>query len=466
MTTASGNTCVGGWLSDHLPMLLRLGTTLTGSPTAATDLVADALARDRRRLDALRLLDYPEDALQALVVGQFLSTYRRRSPIRRPGVTPRLDTLRTAQQRAAVVLRDGVGITPPEIAAVLERPLSQVLAELEAVPDSLGAEISALEALAPPDLTTASLEIARRRVTRRRAGLAALVGVVALIAAAAIAVPTLVLPRLPAESRAPGAWYFSAEIRPALGWQLVSRTVLRTVEITELDPPELPSGDPKECYVHIHTAGSYDPTGTDVVEQTTVHGRAATLATDRTGSPLLAWEYGNNAWAVVSCTSTELIESELRAIAGWVRFRRTQAQLPFALDAVPAGYAIGGLTEYVRAGQAELTLERKALQRGDVNIIVAGPLRDVSFVGGETMTVNGLRGRLVGGTDPRLCLDRAEDVLCLDTFWPGGEWPEPAPQPVGADAILLGLASRLTLAADLSDSATWFDVDVDSGLPR
>lgn len=462
---ASADAVLGGWLRDELPMLLRLATALTGSPDRGSELVADALARDPRRLDALSRLDFPESPLRALVLGQYLSAYRRQSPVRRPELTPGLDALTSPRQRAAIVLRDGEQLTALEIATLLDRPPRQILDDLAAVPHTLRGEIDALGVLTlPTEDVLRRWGFARRRAASRRVRVVALLSGLVLIAAAVIVVPTVVLPRLPVTPRAPGVWHFNHEVRPADGWAVVVRGLSPRVELTELDPPGA-SGDPKKCFVTVHVAGGYDRREIEPLETTTVRGRNAFFALDEAASPFLAWEYGTDAWSTVLCTAADLDRAELRAIASWVRFGRSAARLPFALDQVPAGYEIAGLTEYVRNQTAEVTLGRKVLQRGDVHIIVAAPLSGDSVSSqGERVVVDGVSGRLLGGSDPRLCLFPDARSLCLITFWPGGEWPEPKPTPIGAEPILLGLARHIRFAPELADIDTWFEAE--TALPR
>lgn len=463
--TGSASPVAEGWLREELPMLLRLATALTGDAAEASELVADTLARDARRLETFSRLEFSEGPLRRLVLAQYLSAYRRRIPHRRPDLTPGLDLLSSPRQRAAVVLRDGLRLTPLEIAALLDRPPQQIQDDLAAVPDTLVGEIDALGLIAPPteDLLRRWAS-ARRRTSSRRARAVALLSGLALLAAGAIVVPTVVLPGLPVTPRAPGRWHFNHEVRPGDGWRVVARGLTPRLELTELDPPGA-SGDPKKCVVTVHVAGGYDRHRTQALETTTVRGRNAFFALDEAGSPFLAWEYGADAWGTVLCSSADLDRAELRSIASWVRFGRSSARLAFALDQVPAGYQIAGLTENVRSGTAEVTLGREVLQRGDVHIVLIAPLsgEDVPSRGAR-VTVDEVSGRLSGGSDPRLCLFRDARSLCLITFWPGGEWPEPAPQPIGAEPILLGLARQLRFAPDLADPDTWFEAE--AALPQ
>jgi hypothetical protein len=65
-----------------------------------------------------------------------------------------------------------------------------------------------------------------------------------------------------------------------------------------------------------------------------------------------------------------------------------------------------------------------------------------------------------GGSDPRLCVNLSAKALCVLTYWPGGDWPEPAPDPVRAEPALANLADMIRLAPSLPDQRTWFDAEI------
>jgi DNA-directed RNA polymerase specialized sigma24 family protein len=223
-----------GWLRDQIPDLLGLATALTGSADAAADLVAQTILRTPRRLSRQPAGETADDDLLALLVGRFLATHRRRTA----GVAAagQLDAL-SPPARAAVVLRDGLGMTPMTIASVLDRPPAQVSAEL-ATAGSCAEEVAPLRSGAT-DLEQVYRRIAaaRGRSRTRRRRLVALGTVIALLIGAALSVPTFWLPRLPAEVRTAGVWQFSHVVRLPRGWIVTSRTLTTTTETTQFQPP-------------------------------------------------------------------------------------------------------------------------------------------------------------------------------------------------------------------------------------
>ena len=157
-----------GWLRDQIPDLLGLATALTGSTEAAADLVAQTILRTPRRLSRQLAAETGDDDLLALLVGRFLATHRRRTA----GVAAagQLGAL-SPPARAAVVLRDGVGMTPLTIASVLDRPPAQVSADL-ATAGPCAEEVALLRAgAADLEQVHRRLAAAHRRIrTRRRRG--------------------------------------------------------------------------------------------------------------------------------------------------------------------------------------------------------------------------------------------------------------------------------------------------------
>ena len=83
---------------------------------------------------------------------------------------------------------------------------------------------------------------------------------------------------------------------------------------------------------------------------------------------------------------------------------------------------------------------------------------------GRVLPVDGFEGRISGGSDPRICVNLSAKALCVLTYWPGGDWPAPAPDPVWAEPALADLAEMIRLAPSLPDQRTWFDAEV--ALPR
>jgi DNA-directed RNA polymerase specialized sigma24 family protein len=449
-----------GWLRDQIPDLLGLATALTGSADAAADLVAQTILRTPRRLSRQPAGETADDDLLALLVGRFLATHRRRTA----GVAAagQLDAL-SPPARAAVVLRDGLGMTPMTIASVLDRPPAQVSAEL-ATAGSCAEEVAPLRSGAT-DLEQVYRRIAaaRGRSRTRRRRLVALGTVIALLIGAALSVPTFWLPRLPAEVRTAGVWQFSHVVRLPRGWIVTSRTLTTTTETTQFQPPGRTHNG---CAVTVHTAGGFDDTGTIRLNEAAVHGRDGFVGQDRSGNYLLAWEYADQAWAQVSCATTRLDESLLVTTAKRVRFRPAPARIPYLLTALPQGYRVLSLTEFPLTGSTELHLGRDNIEPGEVNLVIAAPLEQIGAtrLRGRTLRVDGFEGRISGGSNPRICVSLSAKALCVLTYWPGGTWPEPAPDPVQAEPALAELAETIRLAPSLPDQRTWYDAQV--ALPR
>lgn len=449
-----------GWVRDQIPDLLGLATALTGSPEAASDLVADTILRTPRQLARAISVDTADDELLALLVARFLATHRRRTA----GVAGagRLDAL-SPTARAGVVLRDGVGMTPLTIASVLDRPANQVGAELGIV-GSCADEVALLRGQAPGlDQLRGRLDAVSKRIRTRRRRLVALAAVIVAIIGLAVSVPTFLLPRLPADVRPAGVWRFSHVVALPPNWTVTARVLTATTETTQFQPL---GREHDGCSVTVHTAGDLDESLTLLPSQARVHGRQALVGQDRSGSYLLAWEYGRQAWAQVSCATTNLDESQLAATAERVRFRPTPARLPYVLTALPEEYRVLSLTEYPLTGSTELHLSRDDINPGEVNLVVAAPLDQPGPTrsNDRTLPVAGAEWRLRSGTDPRICVDQSGRTLCVLTYWPGGDWPTPAPDPVRAKPALTDAAGRIQLAASLPDQRTWFDAEV--ALPR
>jgi hypothetical protein len=197
-----------------------------------------------------------------------------------------------------------------------------------------------------------------------------------------------------------------------------------------------------------------------------VHGRDGFVGQDRSGNYLLAWEYAQQAWAQVSCATSRLDELLLVSTAERVRFRPAPARIPYLLSALPQGYRVLSLTEYPLTGSTELHLGRDDIEPGEVNLVVAAPLDhfDATTFRGRVLRISGFEARMSGGSDPRICVDISAKALCILTYWPGGDWPEPAPAPVWAEPPLADLADAIRLAPSLPDRDTWFDAEV--ALPR
>lgn len=124
----------------QLPSVLRLATVLTGSRTAAEDVVQDALIKVHRNWAAIGSLDRPDLYVRKMVVNEFISARRRswrfvpagtgedvdHRPVpdhaglhaERQMILAQLGKL-PARQRAVLVLRFYEGCADSDIAAML-----------------------------------------------------------------------------------------------------------------------------------------------------------------------------------------------------------------------------------------------------------------------------------------------------------------------------------------------------------
>lgn len=324
------------WLLVELTPTLRLASLLAGSPKGAAELVAETLASDVTWMTAVDEVDRAT-RVRAAVVRCFLDSPLGRA---RPAPTDGLEAL-TGRARAGVVLRDGERLTTGEIVTLLDRPARAVARELAATPPgSHDDEIAELGRIAPtPADAVAAFPRARRRTRRRRGRRRAVLLAAGFAAVVAIAVPTVVLPALPHQTRPPGQWRYSHEVALADGWRLNYRSITAQTETTGIELPWPAPPDRIRCTITVTVVGS-DLPRSGPTTATAVGGRSGVLV-DEPGNDLsLQWEYAAGAWAGVECPSAAATPALLRRIAGQVRFRDDRQPLPFMLSALPADYRI------------------------------------------------------------------------------------------------------------------------------
>jgi hypothetical protein len=332
-----------GWLLTELGPSLGLATVLTGSTRGATELVSEALVRDRSWVEVENGPDLTP-RLRTAVVRTFLGSPLGRS--RPPGSAAGLDAL-TGAVRTAVVLRDLEQLNTGEIATVMDRPGKLVARHLAALPiGHHDAEIRELRTLAPSiDQVSGAVARATRVVRRDRRRLAGGLAAAALAVVAALVLPTIVLSHLPVQVRRAGEWRYSHEVTLAAGWQLVSRSIEREVETTVLLVP-FSADDPAECTVAVRVAGVLPDLPSSRVEAASVSGRPAKIVTRPGNTVNVYWEYAPGAWASVECDSPVAVSREVMFdIARAVRFRDVRQAMPFTLTALPDGYRIRSVGE-------------------------------------------------------------------------------------------------------------------------
>lgn len=431
-------------LSDRLPAdlgpTLQLAAVLAGSTRGAADLVAEALATERPRAgddDGSELT--PE--LRVSLVRTFLAAPLGRStpPINATG----LDAL-TGPVRAEIALRDGEQLTTGEIATIVDRPGKRVAADLAAVPPgACDVEIAELRALAPSvDLVSSRLLPAVRAVRRSRRRRTGLLAVATLAVLAAVVVPTVVLPRLPAEVRQAGTWRYSHEVRLAPDWQLVTQTIEPGQEQTVV---RVPWGvdDPADCTVTVRVAGLLPDRPRGRVRPTSLQGRPAEIVT-RPGNFLrLSWEYAQAAWASVECESQSAVSAGvLRNLAAAVRFRDRRQLLPFTLTGLPEGYRIAMVSESFAPVWGRVwgpTVLIEPPENSYQAAIIVGP--DLSSSDGSSFGPTGS------------CLE-ADRSVCVFAFQTDDQVPP------NRGMLRLAVAATiddLQVAADPEDRSTWFD---------
>jgi hypothetical protein len=327
------------WLLRDLGPTLELAAVLAGSTPGAVDLAARALATGESWTATGERVE-PYDLtprLRAAVVRTFLSSPLGRS--RPPAAAVGLDAL-TGPARAAVVLRDAERLTGGEIVSIMDRPGRRIADELAAIPAGAhDAEIADLAALAPdPSVVADRLAVTSRQLRSQRRTRTGLLTAAVLLLVAAVAVPTVIISRLPVGVRPEGQWRFSHDVRLPDGWKIRYRSITADTEVTGLALP-WPAQQKADCTVTVMTPGQM-PRSNGPTEPTSVDGRPGVLV-DRPGNDLaLFWQYADSAWAAVECPAAAATESLLRQIAGTVRFRDNRQLLPFTLTALPDQYRI------------------------------------------------------------------------------------------------------------------------------
>lgn len=431
-------------LLDHLPDLARLAVQLTGEPRSAADLLVRSAGDIQRQSRRFLTSDLPAAEFRTAVVRRFLRDGWRQASDRRT--------------RACLVLTFGEGLTRAEVAGIVEVPVSTVPSARSAVASEATAELTQLVTLAPATegLRERVLGSGRERAPRRwRRALVVTAGTAVVLAA--VTVPAVVLPRLPREPRQPGTWALVHEVRPSDRWRVLERTLTPEMESTSLSVggSELP--DQGNCAVIVFVRGAFDRA--DLVGDVTsarVNGRPG-LETVQNELRVLAWEFGTDAWAVVSC-SKSLGSGQVYEIADAVRFRPSSILLPFDPATPPPGYRVSSATDSVAGQGADVILAKDDLRAGDANVNITFAQLDQPTESGSTrpLRINGRAATLDNNSEnPRLCVAEQGRFVCLAGYWPDGNWPE-RPAPLTAAPVLIEVARGLRFAPDLADRATWF----------
>ncbi|MBA3530043.1 MAG: hypothetical protein H0T91_12185, partial [Propionibacteriaceae bacterium] len=420
----TGRGTVDGWLAEYLPSLLRLGTALTGDPGMATDLVGAAVSKVKGRVSRISEPDFPEAQLRAAVIQAFVSGRRRKPRARILTPEQHADSFPAEleelgnRSRACLVLRYLEQLTQAEIAAILDRPVTAVAADLRdglamldvhpgasnaeqgASPrrrseDDVRAGFAELASRAPDaqavlgdldDIASRSAERTRRRLVLITLASASLV-LVALV-------PLVVLPRLPGPTRTAGEWSLIHQVAPPAGWTLLDHTVAPQFESTTLRPDNADAEQGDQCEVRAYVPGGLELATLGAQrEPVRVNGHRAFFGDSGEDlDPFLAWNYARNAWATVRCPlDHQLDRVTLMRLARAVSFRRNDLALPFKLLSVPDGYRIDSATEGLAVPSAQVILAMTELRVGEANMAVAfAPLGTPQDSGSSrVMRING-----------------------------------------------------------------------------
>jgi len=506
-----------GSARDLVEDLGGLAVALTGDTRAATGLLAEVLARSARGGDGR------EPDLRTLLVSRWLHQVRRARPgpsspgPSRPGqshpptappgqdagagraadalraTTARLDGL-PPLERALLVLRHREQLTLPELATLVDRPLTTVARAVERAEAQVAAEplvlLEAMAGRAVPETAAVSAAAAGWRTARRRSRtrtvLAAVLGLVLLATAGVL---PGVLQRRSTYLRPYGAWVHGFALETGDGWRAGARTL---------------TADRDSLVVH-HTGDAANSCLVDLVASRTaltapagdrrrLRGRPATLVPGRgAAAPYLWWSLDVRTAAVVGCSSP-VGTPALLDLAGRIRLRAVPATVPFDLRAVDRRARVRFLAASERNVVA-LGLPGGLVSRSPTTVYVSLPGTDQVPQDRRLRTAVRVRG--VAGT-----LDRAPNgglALCWAvpdgapggasepasastttapaSAAPGSDHPTPTTTAGGRTAcvsayvfreaadpeqrrlrrVLDTLAAALVPAPAVSDPGTWFD---------
>lgn len=434
---------------DDQVALTRLATLLAGDAAAGRRLLARSAVRRPDQEDLVDAADYPYESSRRRLIGTFLS--RRGSESRRS----RADRIR----HAVAVLSYAEELGPESVARTTGLSAARIATELDAAPPAADCHQTWA-----PLLETAPVSIplddeidrqARlQRRGRRRA--AVLVGVAALVLAATIVVPSVVMPRLPREPHDPDTWAMVHTVEPQEGWSVVSRGIMPRMELTAVSEGE-DSSPSEACYVRLFAPRlgplelGFDP-GNPPGEEFRLDGRPAWFAErpSEQEPPTVFWLYADEAWATFVCLDgPDTQRDDLVRLARSVSFEPQQVDVPVRFPRLADGHRIEGVTML-----GEQTIVALATGGQNAWTVVITPDTDQGAPRDDSVRIGDRMARY-NPESQNLCLTSDEPVtLCLGAHWNGTAPPEDQPDP---RRELVRIAERLEQAPDLSDRSTWFD---------
>jgi DNA-directed RNA polymerase specialized sigma24 family protein len=448
--------------ADELADLLRWCAALSTKPA---DLAGAVVLAAGPRWS--QLVDSPQD-MRELTVRTFLRIQEPSETVARQSLERTPDELRTVvlaydrlpkTQRAVVMLSCLEGITYAEIAGIIDRSAARVGIELDRALAALDAD--PYEVRAALDIASwqvpAAVDVSRalRRQTRTRTRKRRRMGFAAVTAGTIVAVLVTfsVVHRPYVEPRQSGAWAFSHVVRPTAGWSIQSRTVERDWETTILraDPPDV-----ERCSVSVGAAGANwvrqlprKPTRVWVgarsafyAEGVWPNGRGA----------MLWWEYADTAWVIIECGSLIAPRDALPYLASHVVLTPEPIMLPYRIRSLPRHYQVISITKGLVSNSTVASLARNDYPEGIIQISIRYPA-GLPMYGVSNST---LVSRYANGRHAAVCRPFANSHICVrgDLSTPGSI--DIAGQR-GALAVIDRIASKLELASNPTDPASWFD---------
>lgn len=358
----------------------------------------------------------------------------------------RLDPL----PRAVLVLRHLEHLTVPEIAQLTERSAAVVNRALAAATTAVPAEPYLVEqamATAPrPErwqvqAAAAAFDLRRRR-TRSRGVLAALVAVA--LVAAAVVLPPLLQPD--PYTRGRGDWVYSLTLPAGVAFEVAGRSLTPTEEVLVADRI---SPDGLRCSVTVTT--TEQPTPAPSGRSTKVGHRTARFVED--GS--LWWSLGPRASAAAECEQEEVADRTLLELARLVRPGPVAVLLPFTLPGILDGQQVNRIYDFEQFHGVSIGPSGTDETSSDA-VLVAVP---TFFPMPEdrrprTVDVNGALGTVIRDSDGQwVCWPTSGQHACVGSF-NQAQRPPDATRQLGR---LTTVARGVRLAPDLGDRTTWFD---------
>jgi hypothetical protein len=440
--------------------LIRLAAALSSRPAelvAAVELSVGPELAD--------ILESPE-RLHSVTVSAFLAT---RGPDDAPGpadgappslaglamrvgALPRLD-------RAVLVLLYLEQLTRAEVAGIVDRPLAGIghvldraLAALAADPDDVVAVLTALSrrCIDPIQVRRAALRLADRHRSRSRRRL--VVVVAAAILTAALVVPGLLNPPIPAAVWVRGHrdWVGSYRLDPPTGWNIESQTLGPDVETTQLQGRE--SGLCQIIVDRTGAAGLAEAPG--AARSVRVGGRAGRIfvGSDRAD---LTWRLSGDASAVVTCSGVSGAAALVTELAGRMAFGASPIALPYRLSALPSHFHVDQITVRPQQGATAVDLWPDEVSEASVPISVVQSVGSASGFALPSLDASGASTRTS-------CHLLEETSVCAGTAGLGAL--NTTLEEVRTARRLRLIMDGVVMAASAADESTWYDAR--EALPR